>query len=78
MLKLKLQYFGHLMRRVDSLEKTLMRDWAQSRTRLKQRSSKAYIQSLERWYQEFLHCRAAMEKQTWRTDFWTRGEGRRG
>ena len=25
MLKLKLQYFGHLMRRVDSLEKTLMR-----------------------------------------------------
>ena len=24
MLKLKLQYFGHLMRRTDSLEKTLM------------------------------------------------------
>ena len=32
MLKLKLQYFGHLMRRVDSLEKTLSdaeRDWGQ-------------------------------------------------
>ena len=31
MLKLKLQYFGDLMRRVDSLEKTLMpgRDWGQ-------------------------------------------------
>ena len=31
MLKLKLQYFGHRMRRVDSLEKTLMlgRDWGQ-------------------------------------------------
>ena len=30
MLKLKLHYFGHLMRRVDSLEKTLMvRDWGQ-------------------------------------------------
>ena len=31
MLKLKFQYFGHLMRRVDSLEKTLMlrRDWRQ-------------------------------------------------
>ena len=28
MLKLKLQYFGHLMRRVDSLETTL-RDWGQ-------------------------------------------------
>ena len=30
MLKLKLQYFGHLMRRVDSLEKTRAgRDWGQ-------------------------------------------------
>ena len=31
MLQLKLQYFGHLMRRVDSLEKTLMLvgDWGQ-------------------------------------------------
>ena len=31
MLKLKLQYFGHLMRRVDLLEKTLIleRDWGQ-------------------------------------------------
>ena len=31
MLKLKLQYFGHLMRRVDALEKTLDagRDWGQ-------------------------------------------------
>ena len=31
MLKLKLLYFGHLMQRVDSLEKTLMagRDWGQ-------------------------------------------------
>ena len=27
MLKLKLQYFGHLMGRVDSLEKTLMLGW---------------------------------------------------
>ena len=30
MLKLKLQYFGHLMQRVDSLEKTVAgRDWRQ-------------------------------------------------
>ena len=30
MLKLKLQYFGHIMRRVDSLEKTdAGRDWGQ-------------------------------------------------
>ena len=40
MLKLKLQYFGHLMRRVDSLEKTLMlgkiggkRRWGRQRIR---------------------------------------------
>ena len=33
MLKLKLQYFGHLMRRVDSLEKTLMLGWVGGRRR---------------------------------------------
>ena len=40
MLKLKLQYFGHLMQRVDSLEKTLMlggiggkRRWGRQRMR---------------------------------------------
>ena len=33
MLKLKLQYFGHLMRRVDSLEKTLMLGRVGSRRR---------------------------------------------
>ena len=33
MLKLKLQYFGHLMRRTDSLEKTLMREKIESRRR---------------------------------------------
>ena len=33
MLKLKLQYFGHLLRRVDSLEKTLMLGGIQGRRR---------------------------------------------
>ena len=33
MLKLKLQYFGHLMRRVDSLEKTLMLGGIEDRRR---------------------------------------------
>ena len=33
MLKLKLQYFGHLMRRVDSLEKTVMLGGIQGRRR---------------------------------------------
>ena len=33
MLKLKLQYFGHLMRRADSLEKTLMLEKTEGRRR---------------------------------------------
>ena len=35
-LKLKLQYFGHLMRRVNSLEKTLMLQKIESRRRKRQ------------------------------------------
>ena len=40
MLKLKLQYFGHLMRRVDALEKTLMLEgivgrWRRGRQRMR-------------------------------------------
>ena len=37
MLKLKLQYFGHLMWRVDSLEKTLMLGWIEGRRRRRQK-----------------------------------------
>ena len=37
MLKLKLQYFGHLMRRIDSLEKTLMLGGIGGRRRGQQR-----------------------------------------
>ena len=37
MLKLKLQYFGHLMRRADSLEKTLMLGKTEGRRRGLQR-----------------------------------------
>ena len=37
MLKLKLQYFGHLMRRVNALEKTLMLGGIGGRTRGQQR-----------------------------------------
>ena len=37
MLKLKLQYFGHLMRRTDSLEKTLMLGKIEGRRRERQR-----------------------------------------
>ena len=38
MLKLKLQYFGHLMRRADSLEKILMLDTIEGRRRRGQQS----------------------------------------
>ena len=37
MLKLKLQYFGHLMRRTDSFEKTLMLGKIEARRRGRQR-----------------------------------------
>ena len=37
LLKLKLQYFGHLMRRTDSLEKTLMLEKDEGRRRGQQR-----------------------------------------
>ena len=37
MLKLKLQYFGHLMRRADSLEKTLVLEQIEGRRRGRQR-----------------------------------------
>ena len=40
MLKLKLQYFGHLMRRVDSLEKTLMLGGIRGRRRRGQQRMK--------------------------------------
>ena len=37
MLKLELQYFGHLIRRIDSLEKTLMLEKIEGRKRWQQR-----------------------------------------
>ena len=40
MLKLKLQYFGHLMQRADSLEKTLMLGKVEGRRRRGQQSTK--------------------------------------
>ena len=39
MLKLKLQYFGHLMQRADSLEKTLMLGKIEGRRRAQQKMS---------------------------------------
>ena len=40
MLKLKLQYFGHMMRRADSLEKTLMLEKIEGRRRRGQQKTR--------------------------------------
>ena len=49
MLKLKLQYFGHLMQRVDSLEKTLMLGGMGGRRRKDDRGWDGWMASLTRW-----------------------------
>ena len=49
MLKLKLQYFGHLMRRVDSLEKALMLGGIGGRRRRGRPRMRWWMVSLTRW-----------------------------
>ena len=49
MLKLKLQYFGHLMQRVDSLEKTLMLGGIEGRRRRGHRGWDGWMAPLTRW-----------------------------
>jgi len=49
MLKLKLQYFGHLMRRTDSFEKTLMLGKTESRKRRGNRVSDGWMASATQW-----------------------------
>ena len=48
-LKLKLQYFGHLMRRVDSLEKTLMLGGIEAGGKGDDRGWGGWMASLTRW-----------------------------
>ena len=52
MLKLKLQYFGHLMRRVDSLEKTLMLEGIEGKRRWGQHRMR-WLDMSTRWRHEF-------------------------
>ena len=49
MLKLKLQYFGHLMRRVDSLEKALMLGGIGDRRRRDDKRLDGWVASLTQW-----------------------------
>ena len=66
MLKLKLQYFGHLMRRTESLEKTLMGEWIEGRQRRGQQRMRwldGITDSMDMSLSKFQNI--AKEKITW-------------
>ena len=58
MLKLKLQYFGHLMRRVDSLEKTLMLGGIGGRRRRGQRGWDGWMALPSQWTWVWVNSRS--------------------
>ena len=65
MLKLKLQYFGHLMRRVDSLEKTdAGRDWGQEEKGTTEDEMAGWHHRLDG--REFELREMVMDREAWR------------
>ena len=67
MLKLKLQYFGHLMQRVDSLEKTLMLGGIGGRKR-RGRQRIRWLNSISDWIDMNLSelWELVMDREAWR------------
>ena len=66
MLKLKLQYFGHLMRRADSLEKTLVLGKIEGRRRRGWQRMRCWMASPTQWtWVSKLH-ELVMDREAWR------------
>ena len=66
MLKLKLQYFGHLVRRVDSLEKILMLGGIGGRRRRDDRGWDGWMASPTRWMCLSDLWELVMDREAWR------------